>query len=31
MEVKTIITMILIFGVCLGGFFYSLYRSSKED
>ena len=31
MEFNTIITMILIFGVCLGGFIYSLYRSSKED
>ena len=31
MELKTIITMIFIFGVCLGGFIYSLYRSSKEE
>jgi len=31
METETLITMILIFGVCLGGFIYSLYRSSKED
>lgn len=31
MEFKAIITMILIFGICIGGFLYSLYRSSKED
>lgn len=31
MEIKTLITMILIFGVCLGGFIYSLYRISKKD
>lgn len=31
MEIEAIITMILIFGVCLGGFLYSLFRSSKED
>ncbi len=31
MELKTIITMILMLGITLGGFLYSLYRSSKED
>lgn len=31
MEIETLITMILIFGVCIGGFVYSLYLSSKED
>ncbi len=31
MEPKAIISMILIFGVLIGGFLYSLYRSSKED
>ena len=31
MEIETIITMILMFGITLGGFLYSILRSSKED
>lgn len=31
MTIEAIITMILIFGVCLGGFILSLYLSSKEN
>jgi hypothetical protein len=31
MTTEALISMILICGVCLGGFIYSLYRSSKEN
>ncbi len=31
MTVEAIITMILIFGICLGGFILFLYLSSKEN
>jgi len=31
MTFEAILMMILIFGVCIGGFLYSLHLSSKED
>ena len=31
MTLEAIIMMILIFGICLGGFLLSLYLSSKEN
>ncbi len=31
MTLEAFITMILIFGACLGGFLYSLYLTSKEN
>jgi GMP synthase-like glutamine amidotransferase len=31
MTIEAIITMILIFGICLGGFILFLYLSSKEN
>ena len=31
MTIEAILMMILIFGICLGGFLLSLYLSSKED
>ena len=31
MTIETIITMIFICGLCLGGFIYFLYLSSKEN
>lgn len=31
MSFETILFMIFVFAVCLGGFFYSLYKSSKIE
>lgn len=31
MTIEALITMILIFGICLGGFIFFLYLSSKEN
>jgi hypothetical protein len=31
MTIEALLTMILIFGICLGGFLLSLYLSSKEN
>jgi GMP synthase-like glutamine amidotransferase len=31
MTIEAVITMILIFGICLGGFILFLYLSSKEN
>ena len=31
MTTESILSLILIFGVCLGGFIISLYLSSKQD
>lgn len=31
MTFEAILMMILIFGVCIGGFLYTLHLSSKED
>ena len=31
MSIEALITMILIFGICLGGFILFLYLSSKEN
>ena len=31
MTIEALITMILIFGICLGGFVLFLYLSSKEN
>ena len=31
MTTEALIMLILIFGLCLGGFLVSLYLSSKED
>ncbi len=30
MSIEAILMMILIFGICIGGFLISLYLSSKE-
>ncbi len=31
MTIEAVLMMILIFGICVGGFFISLYLSSKEN
>jgi GMP synthase-like glutamine amidotransferase len=31
MTIEALITMILVFGICLGGFILFLYLSSKEN
>jgi hypothetical protein len=31
MTIEAVLMMILIFGICIGGFLLSLYLSSKED
>ncbi len=31
MTIEALITMVLIFGICLGGFILFLYLSSKEN
>ncbi len=31
MKIEALVFMIIIFGVCLGGFVFSLYFSSKEN
>jgi hypothetical protein len=31
MTIEAVLMMILIFGICLGGFLISLYLSSKEN
>jgi hypothetical protein len=31
MKIEALIFMIIIFGLCLGGFIFSLYFSSKEN
>ncbi len=31
MSIEALITMIVIFGICLGGFILFLYLSSKEN
>jgi hypothetical protein len=31
MTIEAILMMILIFGICVGGFLFSLYLSSKEN
>jgi len=31
MTIEALITMIVIFGICLGGFILFLYLSSKEN
>jgi hypothetical protein len=31
MTIEAILMMILIFGICVGGFLLSLYLSSKEN
>ena len=31
MTIEAVLMMILIFGICIGGFLISLYLSSKEN
>lgn len=31
MAIETLLMMIAVFAVCIGGFIYFLYLSSKED
>ncbi len=31
MTIEALLMMILIFGVCIGGFLFSLYLTSKEN
>jgi len=31
MTIEALLMMILIFGICIGGFLFSLYLTSKEN